>query len=349
MPERLGSRLLIVEDDPASARLMERVLAQHRFDRVSVVATTAEALRFAGDADIILLDYELPDATGLDVLAALREQPGRPSVIMVTAHGNESIAASALRLGADDYLVKDATLPTMLPEVVERVRRHRALSDALAVAERELVRAERLAAIGEMTVTLHHEINNPLMAATATVDLLLHPGTNLTTDQREALEDAARALERIRLIVRRVGSLQDAPSREYVGGMRMVDLDAGGQPQEQPPVRRGAAAVWTRGEELGRVTAMLLRQQGFTVERCASVGELELRARRIGMSLLVVEAGDPSAGDPLGGFVPAPDRAYHLVVLTPDPARLAGLAADLVLPVPIDPATFGTEVVAACR
>ena len=93
--------------------------------------------------------------------------------MLITAHGNESLAAGALRLGADDYLAKDQSMLEMLPEILERVPRSRELRKALVAAERDLVRAERLAAIGEMTVALHHEINNPLKPASTDVELLL--------------------------------------------------------------------------------------------------------------------------------------------------------------------------------
>ena len=98
---------------------------------------------------------------------------------MITAHGNESLAAAALRLGAEDYLVKDASLAQLLPQVLERVRRIRAVREALAAAERDLVHAERLAAIGQLNVTLHHTINNPLMAASAEAELLLSDAAEL--------------------------------------------------------------------------------------------------------------------------------------------------------------------------
>ena len=121
------------------------------------------------------------------MLDAIRARPHPPAVVMITAHGNESLAATALRRGADDYLAKDASLAEMLPQVLERVRRARELRKALAASERDLLRAERLAAIGEMTVTLHHEINNPLMSAFADVELLLADPAMPESKRREGL------------------------------------------------------------------------------------------------------------------------------------------------------------------
>ncbi|MGH7732421.1 MAG: response regulator, partial [Gemmatimonadales bacterium] len=153
-------------------RIIGAVLTASGYPAPAHVATGAAALT-ADPADLVLLDLQLPDTSGLDVLAALRSRPSPPAVVVVTAHGSETAAVQALRLGADDYLVKDAALRDLLPQVVERQRRNLALRAALTAAERDLVAAERLAAIGQITVSLHHALNNPLMAASTEVELLL--------------------------------------------------------------------------------------------------------------------------------------------------------------------------------
>lgn len=339
--DRRPMRILIIEDDPAAARLAETVLRAHAHEQIRLVSTAADGIAAAAHADIILLDHQLPDGTGLDILASLRAHPSRPSIIMVTGHGSENLAAQALRLGADDYLIKDGALAALLPEVVERVRRARALQAALYVAERDLMRAERLAAVGELTVTLHHEINNPLMAATAAVDFLMHGAHPLAGPQAEELREVAQALERIRLIVQRVGTLTAVPSRQYVGDTRMLDLS---DTRETPAVQRGIAGIWTSEEDVARVSGMLLRRQGWRVERCADVEAVQRVVRTIGVGLLVLQAQDPALGDPFGGFRPAPDRDYRIAVLS-DQAAVGDLVrADVRLSLPFDPHQFAAEV-----
>src|SRR5919112_1372278 len=224
MAEAAVPRILLVDDDPDISRLVQHVLAANGLGRATEVTTGREAIIHSPDADIVLLDHQLPDTSGLDVLAAIRAQPSPPAVILVTAHGNEAFAASALRLGADDYLAKDAALAELLPQILERVRRNRELRKALAAAEQDLMRAERIAAIGEMTVTLHHEINNPLMAAFADVDLLLADLRGKEDERRQGLESIRHALRRIRDILQRIGKLREARSKDYLGGVRMLDL-----------------------------------------------------------------------------------------------------------------------------
>ncbi|MGH7657812.1 MAG: response regulator, partial [Gemmatimonadales bacterium] len=110
MDEQPRHGVLIVDDDPAIVRVYQEVLRHAGFEVDNIVSTGKEALE-ASPSEIILLDHHLPDGEGVDLLGALRNQEGRPSIIMVTGAGDESLAASALRRGAEDYLVKDQSLP----------------------------------------------------------------------------------------------------------------------------------------------------------------------------------------------------------------------------------------------
>ncbi len=234
-------RVLLVDDDPVMARLVRKILSDNGFDNVVHAPTGREALERIEGVDVVLLDHQLPDTTGIEVLEAIRARPQPPAVILITAHGNESLAATALRRGADDYLAKDVSLADLLPQVLERVRRTRELRKALVAAERDLVRAERLAAIGEMTVTLHHEINNPLMAAFANVELLLADPSMTANSRHETLTGVREALRRIHDIMRRIGDLREIRTKSYATGVRMVDLDDVGARLGRAP-RPGAGA-----------------------------------------------------------------------------------------------------------
>jgi len=341
-----GTRVLIVDDDHTIARLVLHVVHTLGFGSVMHVTSGREALESGQGADIVLLDHQLPDASGLDVLEAFRARPNPPAIIVITAHGNESLAAAALRLGADDYLAKDQSLLEMLPQVLERVRRNRELRKALAAAEQDLVRAERLAAIGDMTVTLHHNINNPLMSASADLELLLGEPDMPVPQRQQTLLEIQGALQRIRDIVRQIGELRDVRTKAYLPGIRMVDLDGAGP--GLAPAHRGSALVLVGEEDLARVVLLLLRHSGFAVERCATVDELRQAAGRLGVSLVLVLGGTDAAGaHPLGGFDPPDTRAYRLVALVAgDGAAARAAGADRVVELPFDPGSFTAEMVA---
>jgi DNA-binding response OmpR family regulator len=343
MAESTSPRILLVDDDPDIARLVQHVLKAHGLGLARQVTTGREALTSLEGIDVVLLDHQLPDTSGLDVLDAIRSQPAPPAVVMVTAHGNESLAATALRRGADDYLAKDAALADMLPQILERVRRNRELRKALSAAEQDLVRAERLAAIGEMTVTLHHEINNPLMAAFADVELLLGDLNASPEQRRQGLEDTRQALRRIRDIVQRIGGLREARSKDYLRGVRMLDLD---HQHGTPAVDRGTALLHIPDEDLARIVSLLLRGAGFQVQRIQSASEMQSAARSIGVSLVVLAGGASTPGaHPLGGFRPDAERDYLLVALVVGEGGAALAAgADYVVPRPFDPGTFTAEI-----
>ena len=345
MAETLLPRVLLVDDDPDLVRLIQHVLESQGYGPARQVGTGREALESLEDIDIVLLDQQLPDTSGLDVLEAIRTRPGAPAVVLVTGHGNESLVASALRRGADDYLAKDAAFTELLPQILERVRRTRELKKALAAAEEELVRAERLAAVGEMTVTLHHEINNPLMAAFADVELLLADPGAPPEALRQGLEDIRQALRRIRDIVQRIGQLREVRSKEYLRGVRMVDLER--MEREVSVVQRGTALLHVPDEDLSRITSLLLRAAGFRVERCHSVGELQLSATRLGVTVVVIAGGASSPGaHPLGGFIDPGNRDYLLVALVSgEDAAAVSAGADHVVQLPFDPGTFTAEIV----
>ena len=110
--------ILVVEDEPAIARLLRDYLEQAGF-AVLVAGDGDAALRTARAAkpDLVVLDLGLPGRDGLDVTRELRRFSDTP-IIVVTARGEETDRIVGLELGADDYVVK----PFSPKEVVARVR-----------------------------------------------------------------------------------------------------------------------------------------------------------------------------------------------------------------------------------
>lgn len=342
MPDAKNVRILVVDDDPAIGRLLEKILVGVGFEPPRCVRTGREALALADEADIVLLDHRLPDVKGMDLVPTLRARPGRPAVVLVTAHGNESLAARALRLGADDYLIKDNSLAELVPQVIERVRRNRALRETLAAAERDLVHAERRAAIGQLSVSLHHAINNPLMTASAEVDMLLAREPRLPDDERDSLVTVKQSLLRIGEILDRARNLRHDATEEYLAGIPMIDLSRRTLPVA---VMRGDALLYVADEDLARVLSILLRHAGFGVERVATLEALAKESQRKNVVLVLMNVGAGAESDALGGFRPPTRRDYTLVALVQgetQSARAAG--ADHVIMLPFDPGTFTNDL-----
>jgi adenylate cyclase len=138
--ETVGARVLIVDDDAASRRLLEvrlRVLDC----QVMMAEDGEEALQKVGAfrPDIILLDYMMPKVSGIEVLRCLKQDErykGIP-VILITARGSQEDKVTGLDAGADDYIVK----PFETFELLARVRsmlRIKQMHDALEEWNRTL-------------------------------------------------------------------------------------------------------------------------------------------------------------------------------------------------------------------
>lgn len=112
------THVVVVEDDAATRRLTVDLLESNGF-RASGVRDARELWEKleADPADLIILDVQLPGASGMDICRALRVRSGVP-VIMVTARGDEPSRVLGLELGADDYVPK----PYGRSELVARVR-----------------------------------------------------------------------------------------------------------------------------------------------------------------------------------------------------------------------------------
>ena len=335
----------MVDDDQTIARLLLRILAHAGYQSVRHVTTGQEALQEAARSHFILLDQQLPDATGLELLPRLLAAPTQPVVILITAHGNEALAAAALRQGAEDYLRKDPSLRDLLPEVLERARRRRSLRMAFAAAEADVLRAERLAAIGEMTVSIHHEINNPLMAAMAEADLMMDE-PDLPVAAREGLNGIREALHRVRAILRRAGTLRTTERTEYLDGLPMIDLWQGdGAPSPRPLL--GTATIQTPDPQVERVLGLLLRHAGYAITRVTASEDLPGTACSP-HDLIVLPAA--TLLDPEGWRPPEACRAAVIALATsPEQAQSVRDMTRLVILQPFDPATVIQDIAGAMR
>jgi DNA-binding response OmpR family regulator len=218
--------VLVVEDDPAQARLVQMLVGTAGLSCIGTAASAERALELAPHAEVILLDYRLEgDRSGLDVLREIRRRGSVASVVMMTAHGSERVASEALHLGANDYIIKDEAFTHLLPDVLARVVRMREIERALAVAQQSLIKAERRAAIGEIVVALSHEINNPLMALSAQLDLMNLDAGSYPPGSQAALALARSQVARIADLLKRLGELDREQTTTYVGGTRMTDLN----------------------------------------------------------------------------------------------------------------------------
>lgn len=127
-------RLLVVEDEPKMARMLQRGLAEegHQPD---VCASGEAALQQAMDVpyDVIVLDWGLPGLDGVSVLREWRKRGLSTPVLLLTARGSTGEKVTGLRAGADDYLVKPFDFDELLARL-EALGRRAAPADAAATS-----------------------------------------------------------------------------------------------------------------------------------------------------------------------------------------------------------------------
>ena len=102
-------KVLLVEDNPGDARLVQEMLREFSSDLTIDVAerlTSGLEHLTGSDVDIILLDLNLPDSHGLDTFVQLQQQFSHLPVVIMTGSIDESLGVQAVQLGAQDYLVK---------------------------------------------------------------------------------------------------------------------------------------------------------------------------------------------------------------------------------------------------
>jgi two-component system response regulator MprA len=114
----MNERILIIEDDPAILKVLQRGLAYEGYP-VDVATDGRTGLNLAHDhhPDLVILDWMLPGMDGLEVCRRLRLQGGLP-ILMLTAKDTIQDRVQGLDAGADDYIVK----PFNLDELTARIR-----------------------------------------------------------------------------------------------------------------------------------------------------------------------------------------------------------------------------------
>ena len=123
-----GESLLVVDDDPFIARLLEIELRAAGYD-VRVASDGAQALTAAQERcpDLVLADVMMPNMDGFELTRRLRQDPrtAAVSIIMLTARGLSADKLEGFAIGADDYIVKPFDTPELLARIRGVLRRSR--------------------------------------------------------------------------------------------------------------------------------------------------------------------------------------------------------------------------------
>ena len=218
-------RVLLADDDEFMRALLDLVLreAGHEVNAVADGVAAWEAFA-AAPPPLVVLDWEMPGLDGLEVCRRIRAaDPGRTTfVLVVTARDASEALATMLDAGADDYVAKPVS-PEGLRARLVIVERRVAQAAAQREAEAGLSRARWLAGVGETTLALQHEINNPLAAMLGHAALIEH-GLCEGAERDDCVAAIVEQAKRIGTVVKRLSALREPKSVEYLEGAMMVDL-----------------------------------------------------------------------------------------------------------------------------
>jgi len=230
-PGRSRPRAVVVEDSAAARRQIVEMLASAGYD-VAEAASGVAGIKLAETLpDVMLVDLNLPDISGLGVCKAIRsrENTAKIPIVFLTADEQSKTAVAAFHAGADDYVCKPVSAELLILRINRIVREHRlerttasqfaALTltyQELADTRADLALQHRLNALGMLTSGLAHQMNSPLGALIASLQFVLEGRSEGPEDTAEALTDALTAANRVADLVRRMRALDGAADRSRI-------------------------------------------------------------------------------------------------------------------------------------
>jgi signal transduction histidine kinase/DNA-binding response OmpR family regulator len=182
MPAPARPRVLLVEDNPADARLLRELLSEARHERFEIVhvdRVSAALERLGGGGiDAMLLDLSLPDGIGLETVTRMLGEVPEVPIVVLTGLDDETLALRSVQAGAQDYLVKGQVTSQLLvrairyaierkkaldeqrrhAEVEATARRSRVLAEAGRLLSASLDTETLLATIGRIVVPAHGHV-----------------------------------------------------------------------------------------------------------------------------------------------------------------------------------------------
>ena len=231
----MAARILVIEDDSAIVTLLDYNLKAGGYEVVTAGAAEEGALLLDEQHfDLVILDWMLPDMSGIELCQKLRRSASRAAlpIVMLTARGEEADRVRGLSTGADDYVVKPFSVPELLARVGALLRRSapERVADRLVCGDIALDRASRKVTRGGRTVVIGPTEYRLLEAL---------------------LESQGRVLSRGQLIDRVWGSASEVDERTvdvHIGRLRKA-LVRGNEPDPVRTVRGAGYALERTGAD----------------------------------------------------------------------------------------------------
>ena len=200
--------VLLADDDIGFAKIVHDQLQQFQNREFKLiwkenVDEALQEIQSNQSIDLIVTDYVFPGTNGLEFCLQLNQMSSEIPIVFLTATRDFKLAIEAMKLGVEDFLIKEdlteSVLPRTILNVLERVRMQKQI---LAVEKRMFIAEKRAEAIRELVVTVCHEFNNPLAAIKISADLIRRQ--SLTDEEKGLLKAFEENFQKIESEVKRL-------------------------------------------------------------------------------------------------------------------------------------------------
>ncbi len=216
--------VLLIEDNIDFSKLVKLYL--DRFDEAKIEVlwknngpeAIEEAIRNK-DIDVILMDYFLPGMNGLEITRTLQQKNLGTPVVFLTVNKDMNLAVEVMKLGVQDYLVKEEISTPILPKTIMGIVEQSKFQKEMAVLE---IRQKRLEAMQEMIVGITSEISAPLQAMKTIVSKLLEK--DFSEKGMKYLTIIKDNVNRIESKMEKLNNLKEDKTVQYIKDIKMIDL-----------------------------------------------------------------------------------------------------------------------------
>jgi sigma-B regulation protein RsbU (phosphoserine phosphatase) len=213
-------KILIVEDDPDTLFILNRILAAHNFEvKTATDGTDALATLENYNPKVIVADWTMPELDGLQLCKILKEDEKYKMIyfIILTARSSLEDRVVGLDSGADDFLIKPIENQELLARIRSGVR--------IFNLQNELKTIEHKKAVIELACTIGHQFNNPLSSLLLSIDNIQHKTKeNPKLKISEDLEIINLSLQKIKSLVDTLLKIENPETIQYSQNQQMIKL-----------------------------------------------------------------------------------------------------------------------------
>ena len=218
-------KIALVEQNRYHARLIVGELSQkYPSNSISVFSCGQTALNELrrNPFDIAIIGLDLPDVDGLGFIELIRKENRHLPIIAIGDIKSKQVAVEVLEVGADEYLAKDSSFPSALPNIINKLSSRRAADEKELGSAEKLKKKEQANLIRLTADTLYHEVNNPLMTILGMTELILDNGYECDREVAKKLRIIRRSAQRIQFALTRLSTISQPTIKETPLG-KLID------------------------------------------------------------------------------------------------------------------------------